>query len=147
MNNSEVSKIQPGTQVMAVVAGRVIVAVVDEDLGGGKFRIHRAGGEKIFTCSKVSLPKPIPTAARETGPVMKVKKPSLVSAALAILADGGAYSAKELVNIAIERRLWPPSGAATPEQTLYSAIFREIKTSEHPRFRKSSEKGKFEAVR
>jgi len=37
-----------------------------------------------------------------------------------------------------------PSGAKTPEQTLYGSIFREIATKEHPRIVKSAVRGKFE---
>jgi len=49
--------------------------------------------------------------------------------------------------MATEQGLWTPSGAKTPEQTLYGAIFREIATKEHPRIRKSKHKGKFELNR
>ena len=51
---------------------------------------------------------------------------------------------KELVAKAIEMNLWIPTGAKTPEQTLYSGLFREIKTRETPRIIKSEEKGKFQ---
>ena len=52
---------------------------------------------------------------------------------------------KELVAKAVEMELWTPTGAKTPEQTLYSGIFREIKSADHPRFRKSeTRKGSFE---
>ncbi|MCI6288900.1 MAG: HTH domain-containing protein [Lentisphaeria bacterium] len=51
---------------------------------------------------------------------------------------------KELVAKAIEMNLWVPTGAKTPEQTLYSAIFREIKTSETPRIIRAEKKGKFQ---
>ena len=41
--------------------------------------------------------------------------------------------------------LWTPTGAKTPEQTLYSGIFREIKSTDEPRFKKSeTRKGSFE---
>ena len=52
---------------------------------------------------------------------------------------------KEMVAKAIEMGLWVHTGAKTPEQTLYGGIFREIKTCEEPRFKKSeSRKGAFE---
>ena len=52
---------------------------------------------------------------------------------------------RELVAKAIEKGLWIPTEAKTPEQTLYSGIFREIKTAAEPRFKKSeTRKGSFE---
>ena len=50
-----------------------------------------------------------------------------------------------IIEKAVEMELWVPTGGKTPEQTLYSGIFREIKTSEEPRFKKSeTRKGSFE---
>ena len=46
---------------------------------------------------------------------------------------------------AAEKGYWSPTACWTPEQTLYGSIFREIKTKEQPRFRKSAtRKGSFE---
>ena len=43
------------------------------------------------------------------------------------------------------RRASAPNGAKTPEQSLYSAFFREIKEKETPRVRKSAaRRGAFE---
>ena len=50
---------------------------------------------------------------------------------------------REIVETAIELKLWTPTGAKTPEQTLYGAIHRENATKEHPRIVKSDIKGKF----
>ena len=45
----------------------------------------------------------------------------------------------------IEEGLWSPNGAKTPEQSLYSTFFREIKEKETPRVRKSAaRRGAFE---
>ena len=61
-----------------------------------------------------------------------------------VLASGREpMNCKEIIAKAIEMELWTPTGAKTPEQTLYSGIFREIKTKEHPRIVKSEHKGKF----
>ena len=50
-----------------------------------------------------------------------------------------------LIAKAVEMGLWTPTGAKTPEQTLYSGIFREIKSTDEPRFKKSeTRKGSFE---
>ena len=50
---------------------------------------------------------------------------------------------REIVETAIELKLWQPTGAKTPEQTLYGAIVSENKTKEHLRIVKSDIKGKF----
>jgi len=74
------------------------------------------------------------------------KKLSLLNAAAQVLAAGGQpMNCKEIVAKAIEMGLWVPTEAKTPEQTLYSGIFREIKTGEESRFKKSeTRKGSFE---
>ena len=74
------------------------------------------------------------------------KKLSLLNAAAQVLATCRTpMNCKEIIAKAVEMGLWTPTGAKTPEQTLYSGIFREIKTTEAPRFRKSAtRKGSFE---
>ena len=74
------------------------------------------------------------------------KKLSLLNAAAQVLATCRTpMNCKEIIAKAVEMGLWTPTGAKTPEQTLYSGIFREIKTCEEPRFKKSeSRKGSFE---
>ena len=54
-----------------------------------------------------------------------------------------AMNTREIIEAATELKLWQPTGAKTPEQTLYGAIVRENKTKEHPRIVKSNIKGKF----
>ncbi len=74
------------------------------------------------------------------------KKLSLLDAAAQTLKHSRRpMNTKEIVARLIESGIWTPTGAKTPEQSLYSAIFREIKEKENPRFRKSAEKkGSFE---
>ena len=74
------------------------------------------------------------------------KKLSLLNAAAKVLAACRVpMNCKEMIAKAVEMGLWTPTGAKTPEQTLYSGIFREIKSTEEPRFRKSeTRKGSFE---
>ncbi|MPN61143.1 hypothetical protein SDC9_208877 [bioreactor metagenome] len=73
------------------------------------------------------------------------KKRSLLEAAIEVLKTSGKpMNTRELVEAATEAGLWTPTACKTPEQTLYGSIFREIATKEHPRVRKSCEKGKFE---
>ena len=50
---------------------------------------------------------------------------------------------REIVAQAVALGLWTPTGAKTPEQTLYGAIFREMATKEQPRIVKAEQKGKF----
>ena len=74
------------------------------------------------------------------------KKLSLLNAAAQVLATcREPLNCKEMIAKAVEMGLWTPTAAKTPEQTLYSGIFREIKTSEESRFKKSeTRKGSFE---
>ena len=74
------------------------------------------------------------------------KKLSLLNAAAKVLAACRTpMNCKEMIAKAVEMGLWTPTGAKTPEQTLYSGIFREIKSTEEPRFKKSAtRKGSFE---
>ena len=84
--------------------------------------------------------------APECATAKKEKKVSLLDLAAKILANTGeALNCKELVAKAKETG-WVSTGK-TPEQTLYSGIFREIKEKgEASRFKKSAtRKGSFEA--
>ena len=73
------------------------------------------------------------------------KKRSLFDAAIEVLKQSEhPLNTKDIVAKAIELGLWEPTNAKTPEQTLYSAIFREIATKERPRIVKSEQKGKFQ---
>ena len=93
------------------------------------------------TNAEVETPNPAPECAT----AKKEKKKSLLDLAAAILAETGeALNCKELVEKAKETG-WVSSGK-TPEQTLYSGIFREMNTKgEASRFKKSADrKGSFE---
>jgi len=86
-----------------------------------------------------------PGAAEEAAP--RVKKRSLIEAAAAVLKESSEpMNTRSLVKAAVERGLWTPTNCKTPEQSLYGAIFREIKVSSTPRFRKSATRGAFEYV-
>ena len=94
------------------------------------------------TNAEVDTPNPAPECAT----AKKEKKVSLLDLAAKILADTGeALNCKELVAKAKETG-WESTGK-TPEQTLYSGIFREMNTKgEASRFKKSAtRKGSFEA--
>ena len=70
-------------------------------------------------------------------------KLSLLSAAAAVLAESDEpLNCKRMIELAKERGLWTPGAGKTPEQTLYSAIMREIKDKgDAARFRKSPLRG------
>ena len=94
------------------------------------------------TNAEVDTPNPAPECAT----AKKEKKVSLLDLAAKILADTGeALNCKELVAKAKETG-WVSTGK-TPEQTLYSGIFREMKEKgEASRFKKSADrKGSFTA--
>ena len=55
-------------------------------------------------------------------------KLSLLAAAAAVLEGSDEpLNAKRMIDEAVRRGLWAPGEGKTPEQTLYSAIAREIK--------------------
>ena len=85
-----------------------------------------------------------PNPAPECATQKQEKKRSLLDAAVEVLRLAKMpMNTREIVDAAIELKLWQPTGAKTPEQTLYGAIVRENKTKEHPRIVKSDLKGKF----
>ena len=90
---------------------------------------------------EVDTPNPAP----ESGGSPE-KKLSLLNAALLVLKRSRTpLNTKEILAQVVEEGLWSPNGAKTPEQSLYSAFFREIKEKETPRVRKSAaRRGAFE---
>ena len=153
--------------------GRNIVNVeIIEDCGNGSYKVKSVSSGREFNTSRLEkinnnqmeeaiMPEDnIPTNAEaetnaevdtpnpapECATAKKEKKVSLLDLAAKILADTGeALNCKELVAKAKETG-WVSTGK-TPEQTLYSGIFREIKEKgEASRFKKSAtRKGSFEA--
>ena len=83
--------------------------------------------------------EPATEPASESAPeAPRTRKVSLLDAAIEVLkAEGRAMNTREMVKLAIERGLWIKTAGKTPEQSLYGAIFREIKEAEHARIRKS----------
>ena len=85
-----------------------------------------------------------PNPAPECATQKPEKKRSLLDAAVEVLRLAKMpMNTREIIEAAIELKLWQPTGAKTPEQTLYGAIVRENKTKEQPRIVKSAIKGKF----
>ena len=75
----------------------------------------------------------------------KKRKLSLLSAAAAVLAESDEpLNCKRMIELAKSKELWSPGAGKTPEQTLYSAIVREIKDKgESSRFRRSPLRGHY----
>ena len=66
--------------------------------------------------------------AETTAPAAPEKKLSLLNAALEVLKSGDeSLTTRQMVAAAKDRGLWTPGSGKTPEQTLYSAIMREIR--------------------
>lgn len=132
----------------------------------GRWRVRsRANGrefttmkfERIITVpaaeapSEITTPEPAapaveapnePAIPEPTVPA-PAKKLSLLDAAAKVLETEAPLNAKELVAKAVATGLWISTAAKTPEQSLYSAIFREIASKEVPRIVKAEVRGKF----
>ena len=86
-----------------------------------------------------------PRKSDATGEEQDTKSMSLIDAAAHILAQDNQepLRCKDIVEQAIEQKLWQPGKGLTPASTLYAAIGREIKTKgENSRFVKA-ERGMF----
>ena len=85
-----------------------------------------------------------PNPAPECATQRQEKKRSLLDAAVEVLRIAKQpMNTREIIEWAMKLELWQPTGAKTPEQTLYGAIVRENKTKERPRIVRSDLKGKF----
>ena len=89
-----------------------------------------------------------PTKAAKAARTSPKKGLSLLGAAAAVLERAsGPMSVKAMIEEAKSAGLWSPTGGKTPEQTLYSAITREIKDKGgESRFRKEG-RGLFASAR
>ena len=93
-----------------------------------------------------TAPKADAEAAKPAEPKeAKVRKLSLLSAAAEVLAESDEpLNCRRMIDLAKERGLWTPGAGKTPEQTLYSAIMREIRDKgDAARFRKSPLRGHY----
>ena len=155
-----------GQEVLVKIAGRIIPVRVEAVLPDG-WMVRSLTSGKIFKTKKLheqpDAPAAVTEPASEPAPEAQVaeqpeapaaepapeapqtRKVSLLDAAIEVLkADGRAMNTREMVKLAIERGLWIKTACKTPEQSLYGAIFREIKEADHARIRKSEKKGAFE---
>ena len=87
-------------------------------------------------------------AASKAGAAVPKKGLSLLNAAATVLERSGeAMPVRAMIEEAKASGLWTPGGGKTPEQTLYSAIIREIKDKGGAsRFRKDG-RGRFSFAR
>lgn len=156
----DTSSITIGTIVMVKV-GRNEIEVVVTEIGANSWKVKKVGSDREFRVTKIErvvseqteateteADADIPNPAPESGGRPE-KKLSLLNAAVKVLEESDTpLNTKEIITKAAESGLWTPNGAKTPEQSLYSALFREIKEKETPRIRKSeTRKGAFEFCR
>jgi len=150
--------INVGTMAVAKV-GRNEIEVEIIAVEDGTYTVRNKSG-KVFRARRVE-PMPVPEPAESTEPETEIEddtpnpapesgKPekhlSLLDAAIEVLQRcpaGTALNTRDMVKEATAQQLWFPTACQTPEQTLYGAIFREIKMKEQPRIVKADAKGKF----
>ena len=157
-----------GQEALVKIAGRIIPVRVEAVLPDG-WMVRSATSGKIFKTKKLHeqpANEAAPVAEQPEAPTTaepqpaneapaaelaleapRARKMSLLDAAIEVLKlEAKAMNTRDMVKQAIERGLWVQTSCKTPEQSLYGAIFREIKESEHARIRKSEKRGAFEYV-
>ena len=115
--------------IIAVIALIAAVAVRYDFAGNVTTRTETAKAEQ----PKAAAAKPAPAKATTSDK----PKLSLLKAAIAVLeGTDEALNTKQMIEQAKAKGLWTPGEGKTPEQTLYSAIAREIKAKgENSRFK------------
>ena len=108
------------------------------------YLVRNNAGKEFHAVRLTALPDAKGVGNTDTPAAEPEKKRSLLDAAVEVLHIAKQpMNTREIIEWAIELKLWQPTGAKTPEQTLYGAIHRENKTKEQPRIVKSDIKGKF----
>ena len=125
--------------------GRTLAVRSLEAIPGAAAGIASAATPKAAAKAAKAAAKATPKA--EAGAVPK-KGLSLLNAAATVLERSGeAMPVRAMIEEAKASGLWTPGGGKTPEQTLYSAIIREIKDKGGAsRFRKDG-RGRFSFAR
>ena len=109
------------------------------------YLVRNTAGKEFHAVRLTALPDAKGVGNTDTPAAEPEKKRSLLDAAVEVLHIAKQpMNTREIIEWAIELKLWQPTGAKTPEQTLYGAIHRENKTKEQPRIVKSNIKGKFQ---
>ena len=108
------------------------------------YLVRNNAGKEFHAVRLTALPDAKDVGNTETPATEPEKKRSLLEAAVEVLRIAKQpMNTREIIEWAMKLELWTPTGAKTPEQTLYGAIHRENKTKERPRIVKSDIKGKF----
>ncbi len=125
--------------------GRTLAVRSLEAVPGAAVGIASADTPKAAAKAAKAAPKAAPKT--EAAAVPK-KGLSLLNAAATVLERSGeAMPVRAMIEEAKASGLWTPTGGKTPEQTLYSAIIREIKDKGGAsRFRKDG-RGRFSFAR
>ena len=129
--------------------GRTLAVRSLEAVPGAAAGIASAATPKAAAKAAKTAAKATPKAAPKSEAAAVPKKGlSLLNAAATVLERSGeAMSVRAMIEEAKASGLWTPTGGKTPEQTLYSAIIREIKDKgESSRFRKDG-RGRFSFAR
>ena len=162
------SAIRAGDRAFAKVGRNLVEVRVNERTESGWRVTSRAGKPLTVKTLLAANGEPLaatesPTPASATAPASNAPKASpaspspravppkglsLVCAAAAVLERSAApLSVKAMIDAAKAQGLWTPRAGKTPEQTLYSAIIREIRDKgAASRFRKEG-RGLFSFVR
>ena len=103
----------------------------------GKKAAPKAAPTKNSTAKAEATKAEQPKAAAPKPATGDKPKLSLLKAAIAVLEESDeALNTKQMIEKAKAKGLWTPGEGKTPEQTLYSAIAREIKAKgENSRFK------------
>lgn len=129
--------------------GRTLAVRSLEAVPGAAAGIASAATPKVAAKAAKAAAKATPKAAPKTEAAAVPKKGlSLLNAAATVLERSGeAMPVRAMIEEAKASGLWTPTGGKTPEQTLYSAIIREIKDKGGTsRFRKDG-RGRFSFAR
>ena len=129
--------------------GRTLAVRSLEAVPGAAAGIASAATPKAAAKAAKAAAKATPKAAPKAEATAVPKKGlSLLNAAATVLERSGeAMPVRAMIEEAKASGLWTPTGGKTPEQTLYSAIIREIKDKGGAsRFRKDG-RGRFSFAR
>ena len=144
------NEITVGTMAVAKI-GRNEIPVEVIAVEDGIYTVKNKAGKEFKTKRIEALPTEVscegnPSQNKLATSVANYSgKMSLLNAAVEVLRQNGKpLNTREIVAKAVTDGLWNPTGAKTPNQTLYGSIFREIATKKSPRIVKSAEKGKFQ---
>lgn len=126
--------IRVGTRgTIKVGRNEVKVKVVGKAPNGG-WKVKTESGKEMTVKNITTEAKAEAPAEKKSAPERKPAAPagerklSLVNAAAAVLERSDEpMTVRRMIDAAKEQKLWEPGAGKTPEQTLYSAILREMK--------------------